>query len=653
MNKFSLIIVLAILLTACQQNESTSTIASNYKHRLNPLSTEELQSTVQILKGDTRFTPLHRFVLIELNEPEKTNAQAPREAFVILYHWDDKMTTETVVNLDQQTLTKWQDIGVSPPPTQTIAASRSKEILTRDPEFTAALEQLDIDSPDDLGYYTVKFEDPEYPHIYFCYMWINEAQKEDEQFFSIIAQLNTKTGEIYGAQSKFGKYSIATDREFSLAEFIAARQRGQDIVHVATDWPERKPLSIKQQQGPSFELDGSKVNWQNWQVHFGMSPRRGLEIFDVSFNDKGRQRSILYRASLTEAVTPYGDPNYRSWFPSDVGEMNMANYGLRPMILGEDTPSNAVLLPATIHNHLGEPIQVENAIAIFERDAGLAWRHNNHARRARELVLKTNVVIDNYDFSMSWIFNQAGGMEAEMVLSGQVQFYPLTAAIDTAGLEERGKYYFTVVGPRLAAPLHQHYFNYRIDLDVDGTQNNVYEMNLATADATQSPANEWYYYQANHLKEESKAQRAPSVHMSRHWRVSNDEVKTALGQSPTYFLMPTGNAFPKVGVESPVMKQYGFLKHQFWVTPYQPQEMHPAGTYVEESFPRNGLPEWTQANRNLENEDLVLWYTFGMTHLPRPEDWPYMPIHRRGFKLWPFGFFTENPMIGMPEPNPW
>ncbi|HMY70969.1 MAG TPA: hypothetical protein PLQ88_03985, partial [Blastocatellia bacterium] len=58
---------------------------------------------------------------------------------------------------------------------------------------------------------------------------------------------------------------------------------------------------------------------------------------------------------------------------------------------------------------------------------------------------------------------------------------------------------------------------------------------------------------------------------------------------------------------------------------------------------------WVKQNRELENKDVVLWYSFGVTHLPRPEDYPVMPVHKTGFKLMPVGFFTRNPALDVPK----
>ena len=38
-----------------------------------------------------------------------------------------------------------------------------------------------------------------------------------------------------------------------------------------------------------------------------------------------------------------------------------------------------------------------------------------------------------------------------------------------------------------------------------------------------------------------------------------------------------------------------------------------------------------------------MWHSFGVTHVPRPEDWPIMPVEYAGFTLVPYGFFDQNP----------
>jgi len=61
-----------------------------------------------------------------------------------------------------------------------------------------------------------------------------------------------------------------------------------------------------------------------------------------------------------------------------------------------------------------------------------------------------------------------------------------------------------------------------------------------------------------------------------------------------------------------------------------------------------GLPKWAEQNRNLEAEDVVVWHTTGVTHMPRPEDWPVMPVEYCGFSLMPVGFFDRNPTLDVP-----
>ena len=116
-----------------------------------------------------------------------------------------------------------------------------------------------------------------------------------------------------------------------------------------------------------------------------------------------------------------------------------------------------------------------------------------------------------------------------------------------------------------------------------------------------------------------------------------------------YKLLPGPNVRPMHQPGSPFMRRAGFVEHDLWVTAYDPEQIHAPGQYVYQSE-LGGLPEWVKANRALENTDIVLWHTVGVLHLPRPEDFPVMPVEYTGFMLKPFGFFERNPAIDLAPP---
>ena len=113
-------------------------------------------------------------------------------------------------------------------------------------------------------------------------------------------------------------------------------------------------------------------------------------------------------------------------------------------------------------------------------------------------------------------------------------------------------------------------------------------------------------------------------------------------------LTPEGKPVLLAQPESVIASRARFATADLWVTAYDPQERYPAGDVVNQSAPEQGLPAFVADDDSLESTDLVLWHTFGLTHFPRTEDWPIMPVDSCGFTLKPHDFFDRNPTLDVP-----
>ena len=249
--------------------------------------------------------------------------------------------------------------------------------------------------------------------------------------------------------------------------------------------------------------------------------------------------------------------------------------------------------------------------------------------------------VGNYEYGFFWYFYQDGTIQLEVKLTGIVN----TAAVPAGETPKYG----TLVAPQLNAHIHQHFFNFRLDMSVDGEDNSVYEVNTASEPiGPDNPHGNAFFAEATVFKTELEAQRVIDPMSGRYWMVSNPSVANALGQPVGYKLMPGENILPFAHPSASIIKRAGFTTKHLWVTPYDPGEMAATGPYPNQHPGGAGLPEYTSADRNIENTDLVLWYTLGYHHVPRPEDWPVSPVAYCGFMLKPVGFFDTNPVLDVP-----
>ena len=397
-------------------------------------------------------------------------------------------------------------------------------------------------------------------------------------------------------------------------------------------------------------MDGHQISWQKWKIRIGFNPREGLVLYNVTYTDQGEERPIFYRASLAEMTVPYGDPKPYSYRKNafDVGEYGIGSLA-NSLKLGCDCLGEIYYFDAFITDSRGGVAQIENAVCLHEEDFGILWKHmdwrteQTEVRRSRRLVISFIATVGNYEYGFYWYFYQDGTIQYEVKLTGMVS----TGAVMPGEVPKYG----TLIAPQLNAPIHQHIFNVRMDMSVDGSNNSVYEVDIVPEEDEQNPYGNAFYAKSTLLPTEKAAQRTIDPMKGRYWKIVNPSKINAVGYPTAYKLMPGENTLPMARPNASVINRATYMTQHLWVTPYSLDEKYPAGNYPNQHPGGVGLPAWTQADRSVEDTDVVVWYTFAHSHSPRAEDWPVMPVATIGFMLKPLNFFDENPSNDVP-PSP-
>ena len=407
-----------------------------------------------------------------------------------------------------------------------------------------------------------------------------------------------------------------------------------------------------------FHTEGTEVSWENWHFHFRIDPKAGVVVTNVNYRDSGKTRSILYEGSLAEIFVPYQDPAegwyYRSFI--DMGEANTWGGVASTLEPGADCPDNAIYFDSVIPTSHGVPQRRARTACLFEREPGeFAWRHSTlglltDSRPRRDLILRMITVFGNYDYAVDWTFEQNGGIKVGVGATGSVEVKAVRSRTAAEDRDAKDGQYGHFVADNTVAVNHDHYFSFRLDLDIDGTANSFVKEEMKTQRLPASgPRKSVWVTEQKVAKTEQDAQLTMMMEHPALWRVINPNVKGPLGYPVGYEIAPGHNAVSLMADDDWPQQRAGFIRHNLWVTPYREDERYPAGDYPTQSHGGDGLPAWTKANRPVENTDIVVWYTLGFHHVPRPEDWPIMPAAWHEFELRPFDFFGRNPAVDLPK----
>lgn len=405
-----------------------------------------------------------------------------------------------------------------------------------------------------------------------------------------------------------------------------------------------KPIEITQPEGPSFRVIGSLVEWEGWSLRVGFNAREGLVLNQVRFND----RSVLHRASVPEMVVPYGDTTpTRFWISYfDAGEYLLGK-NANHLELGCDCLGVIHYLDGYVADDYGHAVQIPNVVCMHEEDYGVLWKHTEpgiggEVRRSRRFVVSYFATIGNYDYGFFWYFYLDGSIQVEAKATGIV--------FVGAGIPGSENPHAPEIAPGVFAPVHQHLFSARLDVAIDGEENRLLEIDAARVPmGEQNPFGNAFTWSATPLRTEQEAQREADTSVARVWEVQSTTRANYVGTPTAYHLIPEPTALLMADPASSVAQRAAFATKHLWATAYDPDELWPAGRYPNAHAGGAGLPAYTADDRSIDGADLVLWHTFGLTHIPRPEDWPIMPVDYAGFWFKPYGFSDVNPAMDVPE----
>ncbi len=627
-------------------------------HPLDPLAADEFQSTAAILRRDQGIGDSWRFASIELQEPPKTEVKAwsagddvPRRSLSVLWDRTTNQTYEAVVDLIGDRVDSWTHIPDVCPNFTVDEYHDVDHALHAHAGVIAALAKRGITDPSlvlfDVWTYgrEVMPEQWRDRRLGWCDLWLRETPTGNPYAhpvsgLKIIVDMNTL--EVLDIEDHHDYGLPAVDAEYDPA--VTGKPPRTDL----------QPLDIVQPEGVSFTLDGNELRWQNWSMRLGFNFREGPVIYQVAFDDpsadngQGAQRDVAYRMSFAEMVVPYRDPGFDHYRRTafDIGEWGLG-YMTTSLELGCDCLGEIVYVDAVVPNSKGEPQVIKQAICLHEEDSAVLWKHVDpdtgaQVRRMRRMVVSIHATVANYEYLIYWRFYQDGNIECEVRATGLMVTTPLELETDTSPTGTR-------VDTRTYAPFHQHFLVAKLDLDVDGTENTVTEVDSVAAPIdAHNPHGLAVHTRSTTIISEKESARDYRWETQRAWKVSNPNRRNRHGTNTAYKIVPGAAIPPLMAESSPVYQRAPVIGHTLWVTAYDDAERWPAGDYPTQSIGGAGITQWITEDAPLENTDVVLWYVFGIHHVTRVEDWPIMPADTISFWLKPFGFFDQNPSMDAP-----
>ena len=638
-------------------------------HPLDGLTGAEYQRINEILRagelaGDTTLYPL-----IELIEPPKAEVlgwtegdMLDRRAMVHLTNADNSGFIEAIVNLtsgeiEQSGPTAGQPMVLFAEFANAMTAALEhpdmvagleRRGLTPDQVFCLPLTAGNFFAEEDQGTRLMKVP---------CYVLPDGSNFYAKPVENIYAVVDLQSGQALRVIDE-GNVAIGQDGWGYTGAEIEARVPQRAAMN---------PAVLTQEGGPNYRYEDGALEWDMWRMRLRVDKRPGPVLSNIDVKDGEEWRTLLYQAHLSEVFVPYMDPSSGLYWRTymDSGEYGFGLF-LSPLVAGIDCPAYATFLPALIAGDDGQPLEIPDAVCIFERNIGdPAWRHFEvfaqgpdqytpaEGRPATELVVRTASEVGNYDYLIDYRFKQNGQMEIKIGATGLdgVKGVDATSMDDPSAAQDTA--YGTLIAPNLVAANHDHYFNFRLDFDIDQPKNRFMTMDIVPAEVSaESPRRSMWKVEMNMPDSEADATYQVSAFKPRSFMLQNPDRKGPLGHRPGYMIHHGSVAYGPFDFQNdPPMIRNAYIENSVWNTVHDPAERYAGGKFALQSDGTDTLAQWVKEDAPLQDQDIVTWFTAGFHHVPRTEDWPVMSTEWKTVHIIPHNFFPMNPAITIRDPD--
>ena len=352
--------------------------STEVQHPLAALTAAEIATAVALVKSHPTFTEETRFAYIGLAEPSKAQVRAwsPGEPVVrrvrlMLVAGPEADVVEVVASLhNRRPLGHSRGRGPTRPSLRGVV--RGHRGGPGNAQWQEAMRKRGIEDLDTVqidpwpaGSFGVSHEEGR--RICRCLFYVRHTPEDNgyaHPIEGVVAFVDMARGEVLEIIDT-GVIPVPTECGNYYPESVSLRE-------------DLRPVEITQPEGPSFSVDGNLVHWQKWSLRVSMDSVEGLILHDVGYEDHGRVRPILFRASVTEMVVPYGDPGpMHGWKNAfDAGEWGLGRMA-NSLTLGCDCLGVIHYFDAVFSSERGHPYVVQNAICMHEEDYGILWKHND------------------------------------------------------------------------------------------------------------------------------------------------------------------------------------------------------------------------------------------------------------------------------------